>query len=44
MDVGNKRVLVTGGSGFMGARLVAALLEAGHTVTIYDKQLSLIHI
>jgi len=40
MDVGNKRVLVTGGSGFMGTRLVAALLEAGHRVTIYDKQQS----
>ncbi len=28
MDAGAKRVLVTGGSGFIGTRLVAALLEA----------------
>ncbi|RLC07963.1 MAG: SDR family NAD-dependent epimerase/dehydratase, partial [Deltaproteobacteria bacterium] len=38
MDAGAKRVLVTGGSGFIGTRLVAALLEAGHMVTIYDKR------
>ena len=40
MDAGAKRVLVTGGSGFIGTRLVAALLEAGHMVTIYDKRQS----
>jgi len=40
MDVNPKKVLVTGGSGFIGARLVAALLDAGHTVTIYDKRQS----
>jgi nucleoside-diphosphate-sugar epimerase len=38
MDVISKKVLVTGGSGFIGSRLVAALLEVGHTVTIYDKR------
>ncbi|MFW6148006.1 MAG: NAD-dependent epimerase/dehydratase family protein [Thermodesulfobacteriota bacterium] len=38
MEVFTKRVVVTGGSGFMGTRLVAALLEAGHRVTIYDKR------
>jgi GlcNAc-P-P-Und epimerase len=40
MYVVPKRVLVTGGGGFMGTRLVAALLEAGHTVAIYDKRQS----
>jgi len=40
MDDVPKRVLVTGGSGFIGTRLLAALLEAGHMVTIYDKRQS----
>jgi len=31
-------IAVIGGSGFIGTRLVALLLEAGHTVTIVDKQ------
>ena len=30
-------ILVTGGSGFIGTKLVADLLEKGHNVTIYDK-------
>lgn len=30
------RVLVTGGCGYIGSRLVAALLAQGHTVTAYD--------
>jgi nucleoside-diphosphate-sugar epimerase len=31
-------IAVIGGSGFIGTRLVALLIEAGHTVTIVDKQ------
>jgi len=31
-------IAVIGGSGFIGTRLVALLVEAGHTVTIVDKQ------
>src|ERR1700742_5010021 len=31
------RVLVTGGSGFVGANLVAELLERGHEVRSFDR-------
>jgi nucleoside-diphosphate-sugar epimerase len=33
-------ILVTGGSGFIGTNLVKDLLREGHSVTIYDKQMS----
>jgi GlcNAc-P-P-Und epimerase len=33
-------ILVTGGSGFIGTRLVSDLLDSGHQVTIYDKVIS----
>jgi nucleoside-diphosphate-sugar epimerase len=31
------KILVTGGSGFIGTNLVLDLLRSGHTVSIYDK-------
>jgi len=36
-DEQRSRVLVTGGSGFIGRRLVAALLDSGAEVTVADK-------
>lgn len=36
-----KRVLITGGSGFIGAAIVNRLLELGHDVTVLDAALEL---
>lgn len=36
---GRQAVLVTGGTGFVGTRLVAALVEAGHDVTVLTRDL-----
>jgi nucleoside-diphosphate-sugar epimerase len=33
-------ILITGGSGFIGTRLIDELLKANHKITIYDKQIS----
>jgi nucleoside-diphosphate-sugar epimerase len=34
------RIIVTGGSGFIGTRFVSELLKVGHCVTIFDKNIS----
>jgi UDP-glucose 4-epimerase len=36
VDFANRRVLVTGGAGFIGSHLVDALIEARARVTVYD--------
>lgn len=37
------RVLVVGGSGFIGTRLTSRLIQLGHDVTIFDKAASALH-
>lgn len=37
------KILVVGGSGFIGTRLVAILLERGHQVTNFDRDVSTVH-
>jgi len=34
------QILITGGSGFIGTRLIENLLKEGHTIKIYDKHVS----
>src|SRR5207245_6242584 len=38
-----KRVLITGGAGFVGSHTADALLEAGHEVRIFDSLTSQVH-
>jgi hypothetical protein len=33
----NQHILVTGGAGYVGSRVVAHLLQVGYTVTVFDK-------
>lgn len=38
-----EHVLITGGAGFIGSRLAARFVEAGHTVTVLDSLISQVH-
>lgn len=37
-DVGGETVLVTGGTGFVGSQLAAALVDGGHEVVVLDRE------
>lgn len=39
----SKRILITGGAGFVGSHTADALLEAGHEVCLYDNLTSQVH-
>lgn len=43
MDIHQKRVLVTGGTGFTGAHLVRRLLTRGHEVVVLDNKEGLVY-
>ena len=39
----NKKVLITGGAGFIGSNLAASLVKKGHIVTVLDNLSQQIH-
>ena len=43
LHLNGKRVLITGGAGFVGSHTADALLEAGHEVCVYDNLTSQVH-